>query len=158
MAGPRLSARALLPVLALSALLSACGPSPESAAGFRLPDGDSDMGRQAFASLGCTACHQVLGDDELAYVGGGEPVVLGGEISRVKTYGELVTSVINPSHRISPRFAARDEMPEDGGSPMAATMLNEVMTIQQLIDLVAFLQGTYEVVPPTNNTYLYYYP
>ena len=31
---------------------------------------------------------------------------------------------------------------------MSYACLNEVMTVQQLVDLVAFLQPTYEIVPP----------
>jgi hypothetical protein len=31
---------------------------------------------------------------------------------------------------------------------MSYAYLNEVMTVQQLVDLVAFLQPTYQVVPP----------
>jgi hypothetical protein len=32
------------------------------------------------------------------------------------------------------------------------------MTVQQLIDLVAFLQAQYEVVPPQGEPYRYVYP
>jgi hypothetical protein len=31
---------------------------------------------------------------------------------------------------------------------MTFAFLNEVVTVQQLIDIVAFLQGEYDVVPP----------
>jgi hypothetical protein len=31
---------------------------------------------------------------------------------------------------------------------MSIVYLNDVMTVRQLTDLVAFLQGSYEVVPP----------
>jgi hypothetical protein len=47
-------------------------------------------------------------------------------------------------------FLARDypeeEVALDGRSRM--TVYNDVMTVQQLIDLVAFLQSHYQVVPP----------
>ena len=39
---------------------------------------------------------------------------------------------------------------------MALAYLNDVMTVQQLINLVAFLQSSYEVVPPPVEPY--YWP
>ncbi len=85
-------------------------------------------------------------------------VVLGGKVIRVKTYGELVTSIINPSHRISPQFAARSDPSLGEESPMPAAKLNQVMTVQQLVDLVAYLQPAYEVLPPPTSPYPNYYP
>jgi sulfur-oxidizing protein SoxX len=74
-------------------------------------------------------------------------VKLGGETTRVRTYGELVTSIINPSHRIAPAHRATGALPEDE-SVMSYAYLNDVMTVQQLVDIVALLQPTYEVVQP----------
>ena len=69
---------------------------------------------------------------------------LGGAVSSIKTQGDLVTSIINPSHRV---VGWRSEtMGPDGQSIM--TVYNEFMTVQQLIDLVAFLQQRYDFVPP----------
>jgi sulfur-oxidizing protein SoxX len=138
-------------------LLSGCGMSPESAVGFRLPDGDTDRGRQAFEALRCNGCHTVEGVD-VAYVGQGDvEYALGGTTTRVRTYGELVTSIINPSHRIAPGYRT-PEVEATGESPMASARLNEVMTVQQLIDLVAFLQAQYAVVPPEIYPYSRIYP
>jgi mono/diheme cytochrome c family protein len=84
-------------ILACAAVLPGCMPGPESALGFRLPDGDADRGLVAFTDLQCHACHSVEGL-ELQYLGTGRADVrLGGDVIRVKTYGELVTSIINPS-------------------------------------------------------------
>ena len=84
-------------------LLHGCGGYGEkSSSGFRLPDGDAAAGRQAFTDLHCNACHDVKGQD-IKFEGTRKiTVVLGGDVSRVKTYGELVTSIINPSHKIAP--------------------------------------------------------
>jgi sulfur-oxidizing protein SoxX len=123
--------------------LAAC--SPESPFGFRLPNGDAAAGRQAFVDLRCYACHEVAGVpiadiERIAHVG------LGGKTTYVKTYGELVTSIINPSHKIAP--PNRESAVPEGQSLMRYAYLNETMTVQQLVDLVAFLQPTYQVVPP----------
>ena len=46
----------------------------------------------------------------------------------------------------------------NGQSLMTLPYLNDVMTVQQLIDLVAFLQGSYQVMPPALSPYSYQYP
>jgi hypothetical protein len=141
-------------ILTLLAALAAC--SPESPFGFRLPDGDAAAGREAFVALACNACHEVRGV-AIAHIEGAARVPLGGQTTRVKTYGELVTSIINPSHRIAPRDREDGVLP-GGESLMTAAYLNEVMTVQQLVDLVAFLQPTYEVVQPPPPVHWYVYP
>jgi mono/diheme cytochrome c family protein len=144
-------------ILVCATLLTACLPAPESARGFRLPDGDADRGLAALTDLQCHACHSVEGLD-LQYLGtGAADVKLGGTVARVKTYGELVTSIINPSHKLAPGYQ-RDEVSIDGESLMTLASVNDVMTVQQLIDLVAFLQARYEVVPPQYDPYGYVYP
>ena len=134
----------------LLGLLGLCGcmPSPESSVGFRLPDGDAERGRAAFVDLQCHGCHAVAGVD-LEFTGtGAVRVELGGQVSRVRTYGELVTSIINPSHRLAPGYDPA-YVTTGGESIMTLAYINEVMTIQQLIDVVAFLQDQYDVSPPS---------
>ena len=142
----------LVLLAALSAV--ACDTGPRSARGFRLPDGDAVAGEQSFLALGCHGCHSIK-DAELPapLVAGPVQVELGGMVSRVKTYGELVTSVINPSHRIAP--GGGDRATGEGESVMR--VYNEVMTVQQLVDLVAYLQSHYDVVPPEYTYYRYGY-
>lgn len=135
-------------------LLAACGP--KSPLGFSLPDGNVDRGRQAFVDLRCASCHEIEGLD-IAYREGLARVTLGGPTTRIKTYGELVTSIVNPSHRIAPRYP-EEQVAVDGESLMSKAYLNDVMTVQQLIDLVAFLQSTYELTPPPVPTYWRVYP
>jgi L-cysteine S-thiosulfotransferase len=142
-------------IAALFLVAALAGCSPESPFGFRLPDGDPAAGRQAFLDLRCNSCHEVRGV-AIEYREGLAHVPLGGQTTRVKTYGELVTSIINPSHRIAP--PNRDAVLPGGQSIMSAAYLNEVTTVQQLVDLVAFLQPTYEVVQPPIPARWYIYP
>lgn len=120
-----------------------CEMGPRSGRGLRLPEGDLDRGAAAFRDLGCVACHDVAGDAASATREGSAVIVtLGGEVTRVETYGELVTSIINPSHDISGRYP-RERVAEGDLSKMKN--FNEGMTVAQLIDLTAFLQSKYEV-------------
>jgi L-cysteine S-thiosulfotransferase len=134
--------------LAFLAMLTAACVNFRSSAGFRLPDGDPERGKTAFVELKCYTCHTVSGMDlavrgkEYAYL---RSVVLGGETRRVKTYGELVTCIINPSHSLAKGYP-RELITKNGQSAMAN--FNDTLTVQQLIDLVAFLQSRYQLLPP----------
>jgi len=73
-------------------------------------------------------------------------ILLGGHTPRIEAFGDIVTSIVNPSHRL-----ARDYKPlagQDGKSPMTAQFLNDVMTTQQLVDIAAFLRVEYDYIPP----------
>ena len=133
--------------------LTACDTGPKSATGFRLPDGDAEVGKQLFVQLECNSCHTI---HDLEIPAAAQPgpvsVSLGGPVARVRTYGHLVSSVINPSHRIAPRYS-EEGVTEDGESLMR--VYNETMTVQQLIDLVAFLQVQYKVTIPQNSYHSY---
>jgi len=136
--------RKCIALLSCLTALAAC--TPQSPFGFHLPDGDAEAGRDAFVNLGCNACHEVAGVP-IEYLEGITRIKLGGETTHLRTYGELVTSIINPSHKIGPEHRARGAV-LDGESVMTYLYLNQIMTVQELVDLVAFLQPTYEVVPP----------
>jgi len=131
----------LIFVVVLLAGASGCMRTPESAAGFRLPDGDPIAGRQEFINLKCHQCHSIP-DEAFPEIADVEPlyIVLGGDVTRVKTYGELVAAIINPSHKL------KEEVSESGVSKM--TVYNDVMTVGQLTDLVVFLQPHYNVIAP----------
>ena len=132
-------------VLAVAAL-AGCGRDRMSERGFSLPEGNVSNGQKAFVYLHCYECHFIEGvelppveTDENPYV------QLGGDVSRVKTYGDLVTSIINPSHKLAPGYPL-ETITEDGRSKMP--VYNGYMTVQELIDIVAFLQPQYQVVVP----------
>ena len=142
-------ARSVAVAAAVVTVVTLHGCSQESD-GFALPEGDITAGKQTFVSLGCNGCHSVadiehtpipaqierLGQEVSATVN----VPLGGQTTRYRTQGELVASVINPNHKMSRRY---DRSAATTTSPMVSA--NEVMTVQQLIDLVAFLQQEYEI-------------
>lgn len=129
-------------------LTAACG-KPE----FALPPGSVDAGKMAFLELRCNSCHSVEGHVEHAPTEAGAiHVQLGGTVSRVKTYADLVTSIINPSHKLSRGLNTMTATAE-GTSRMP--VYNDVMTVQQLVDLTAFLETTYEVWVPPYNVYQY---
>ena len=111
--------------------------------GFTLPAGDGERGQAAFVAFRCFDCHQVEG---VSLPPSEEPnqviVKLGGEVSREKSYADLVTGIINPSHRLATGYDP-NLVAQDGKSRM--TVYNDVMTVSQLIDIVTFLQQHYEL-------------
>ena len=117
-----------------------------STRGFRLPDGNAAAGREAFLYMQCHQCHSIKGE-QLAIIPGQEPpyIELGGEVTQVRTYGELVTSIINPTHKLATGYA-KDVVSVEGVSNMY--VYNQYMTVQELIDIVMFLQPYYKVVAP----------
>jgi sulfur-oxidizing protein SoxX len=138
--------------LAAVAVLGGCQPEPNSGRGFTLPVGNVDAGKSAFLTLECQACHIVKEIEQLS-VADGKPrmsIPLGGEVTRIQTYGELVTSIINPSHRLARAVPGADQTagPGKSDSPVSPmTNYNQVMTVQQLIDLTTFLQSLYRIRP-----------
>jgi len=122
--------------------LSACVPDDRKQGDIYLPEGDAPTGEMHFVSLGCVSCHSVIGA-ELPEPAEAGPVrvLLGSRTGRRMSYGELVTSIVNPSHRLSGRYR-KDEVSREGKSLM--TSYNDVLTVTQLTDLVAFLQAHYE--------------
>ena len=134
--------------LLLASLMALSGCDQDRAMserGFRLPDGNAVAGRETFLYMHCNQCHTIK-DEQLPTVAGFEPFVeLGGTLTRVKTYGELVTAIINPSHKLADGYP-EDLVSDDGVSKMY--VYNGFMTVQELTDLVMFLQGQYELVPP----------
>ena len=137
---------AIRTLLALSfALLIACNSGPKGSAGFALPDGDASVGKTNYLALQCNACHQMAAVAQLETEE--EPdisVAIGGKTTRIRTYGELVTSIINPSHRLA-RGYSTDTIQMEGQSRMKN--YNDEMTVSELIDLVAFVQSSYEIEP-----------
>lgn len=138
--------RICLGILGLAALLTACVPGRKSAAGFHLPGGDIDRGKLAFTELKCHACHEVAGVALPTPVAEPRvPVALGGIVPQSRTDGELVASIVDPSHHLVPGY---DLDLVRTGSLSRMGDFSESMSVRQLIDLVAFLHSTYEVRPP----------
>jgi len=135
-------------ILLLAALtaFTGCEADRMSEKGFSLPEGNALAGKEAFVYMHCHECHTIAGE-ELPTLAMADPpyVALGGKVTRVKTYGELVTAIINPSHKLAQGYAA-ELVTNDGESKMP--MYNGYMTVQELIDIVAYLQPHYDVYVP----------
>ena len=146
----------LLMTVALS-VTSGCVTPPKSGKGFTLPVGDAQAGKIIYTSLQCNACHRIDGVDQIA-AEREEPelsIALGGEVTRIETYGELVTSIINPSHRLAKGYPV-DVVSVDGKSKMKN--YNDAMTVTQLTDLVAFVQSKYKLLEYELTDYPIYGP
>ena len=136
-----------------------CGAGPDLGRGFTLPEGDAKAGKANYVSLQCNACHWIDGIEQRA-AEGEEPemsIALGGPVTQIKNYGDLVTSIINPSHRLARGFPieAPDAVSVDGKSKMR--IYNDVMTVTQLVDLVMFLESKYSLLPYVRTAYPKYY-
>ncbi|PCJ48450.1 MAG: cytochrome C [Gammaproteobacteria bacterium] len=135
--------KTLLIVLLVTALVG-CESGPNTGEGFSLPEGDAANGKVTFVELGCNTCHSISDVEQLPSDQKGFPrVKLGGHVQNIKTYGELVTSIINPSHKVLRRYNEGIVKSEDDSSKMQ--LYNDVMTVTQLIDLVTFLEDNYDV-------------
>ena len=115
---------------------------------FALPEGDPDNGLETFLALGCTSCHSAEGAPHNTEAGTELHVPLGGEVRRQRTYTYLVTSIINPSHRAAKRTLVETVTVVDGEEVSKMPFFNDIMTVQQLTDLVTFLSPQYKVVIP----------
>jgi mono/diheme cytochrome c family protein len=123
----------------------------------RFPLGNVQRGREAFVSLECHACHRIDGVELVSHPNPAPTrVSLGGHTPRIETYGDIITAIVNPSHRLARSY--RDAAGRDRPSPMAAEFLNDVMTTQQLVDVAAFLRTEYDYVPPPPPPYWESYP
>jgi mono/diheme cytochrome c family protein len=141
----------ILALLSSAALVVGCAYNPSF--GFPIEEGDIDEGRQAFVDHQCHQCHSVAGVRLPELAGASPPQLeLGGEITGVKSYAELMTSIINPTHAISDRY--REQLRLDAVVPLESPMPMpsiDNMTVRQLIDLVAFLDSRYLLIEGYDN-------
>ncbi len=152
----RLKAWATVAAIAVTGVLGACGTDPAPVRGFVLPEGDVQRGQEVFATVGCRDCHTIADVDMPPFDAGRVlNIELGGEVYRVKTYGELLTSIVNPNHIVSAQYRAMLDAEErkDPQSPMPE--FNDVINVTQLIDLTAFLHTRYELLAPQYRGYYY---
>ena len=145
---------AVLATFATIFVLLGCEADRMSERGFSLPEGNAMMGREAFVYMHCHECHTVVNEEFPAVAMADPPFVeLGGQVTRVKTYGELVTAIINPSHKLAPGYPL-DTVTNDGETSRMP-IYNGYMTVQELIDIVAFLQPHYDVYVPAYEYRIY---
>ena len=101
---------------------------------FTWPKGDPARGRAVFAKLECYSCHEVRGEKFPAPKEKGK---LGPELAMMGPLHEVdyfAEAILNPSAVIE---KGKGYQAPDGSSKMPS--FNDSMTIQELIDLVAFL-------------------
>jgi L-cysteine S-thiosulfotransferase len=137
--------RIALSALCAAVLLAGCVTSRKSTRGFHLPDGDPKAGEIVFTELRCHTCHEVVGAALPAPVADPPvPVVLGGVVSRPWTDAELMTAIVDPSYRLA---YGHPKSLITSGTRSRMGDFRQSLTVQQLVDLVAFLQSKYEVEP-----------
>jgi hypothetical protein len=129
-----LSATAIL--LGVSALLLAAACASNDAGGepseFFLPVGDATAGREAFIELYCYYCHQVPGDPDMPGRVGDTRGPDIGERQADRSREWIAMSIVAPGHEMPPLM----RLPQ---SPMGD--YKDVMTVRQLMDLVAFIEN-----------------
>lgn len=99
---------------------------------FRMPKGDPVKGRAVFDKFSCYSCHEVRGEK---FPPLGKDQAVGPELSQMGPLHPLeyfTESTINPS-----AVAAKKYRGPDGKSKMPS--FNEDMTVQELIDLSAYM-------------------
>lgn len=135
-------ANATILFLFLTVLLAGCDPAIRDKDQIHLPEGDAASGKELFVALGCVSCHTVLGAElPETEMKGPIRVVLGSSTSRALTYAQIVTSIVNPSHRLSKRYP--EERVSDEGTSLMVNY-NDIITVAQVTDLAAFLGEYYE--------------
>ena len=145
------------PLLAATVLLSAvaCSNQDGSVRGFVLPKGDVEVGKATFVAIGCPKCHTVAGANIEQPPGEQFHIELGGEQTRVKHYGDLLTSVINPDHKVAKEYQVSKEAGKSDSSPMPK--FTSRMTVDQMVDIVEFLHASYTSTQPDYLGPYYYY-
>lgn len=138
-----------LGALLLLMALTACTRESAPVKGFVMPQGDLAQGEQVFVKYNCHACHTIPGVDLPKF----DPppplvLVLGGEVYRVKNSGELLTSVINPTHVISEEYISTLEEAQQAGTTTPMPYYGDTMTISEMVNLVSFLEAQYSKLMP----------
>lgn len=123
-----------------------CDSGPKTGRGFPLPEGNVEKGKIPFVDLECNSCHRVAG---VELPPPGEPpaavVALGAMSAKSEPTGSWVqSSSILPT--VWPESYPRELLGPGEKSPVVN--FNDEMTVNQMIDLVAFLQSRYEILLP----------
>ena len=112
---------------------------------FALPPGNADAGRQAYADFECFKCHEVQGEQFPAPKpdqGGVGPAL--SEMGPMHPAEYFAEAIINPNASATWRIKHHKEEKKGYLGPDGTTKMpsyNGAMTVQQLIDLVAYLKS-----------------
>jgi len=141
--------RSVFLLAAMLLAVSACSEEGRPVKGFVLPEGDIAQGEQVFIDFNCHSCHTIPGT-EFPEVEFKPPFILeiGGEVYRVRRYGELLTAIVNPDHIISPKYIAMLNRADRDAIISPMPYFGEDLTVAELIDLVAFLHAQYTKLQP----------
>lgn len=153
-----LAAMLLGPAIPLA--VSSCkSQEARMAKGFRLPEGNTERGQAAFLQMKCHQCHTVA-EVVLPNPDSPSPIMLelGGVVRKAKTYGELVTAIIQSPHIVSTEYLAKLGEGKEPGASAPMPSFNDTMTVAQMIDIVTFLHEHYQKAPPPGVNYPYYAP
>lgn len=129
--------------------LTSCAEQDQSVQGFVPPEGDIAAGQLSFTNYGCNNCHVVAGT-EIAYLGDDKipRIQLGGKVRKVKSFGDLLTSIVNPNHSLVTQYlkSLPNQERKTASSPMPD--FNKQLTVADMIDLAEFLHSRYEETVP----------
>lgn len=117
-------------------LTMGCGQEREAAppSEFFLPMGNVEAGRQAFEELACYSCHEVEGEPDLpAPVDDVRAPTIGGDQAG-QSRERIANSIVSPQHEVAPPRGWTEEM----------VNYRSDMSVQQLLDLVAFVASKAE--------------
>jgi mono/diheme cytochrome c family protein len=126
--------------LLVSPLAPAQPPRVPPGWGFTMPVGDATAGKQVFETMQCCSCHTVRGQrfgDPLQNPGGIGPDLTAEHGRLPAEY--LAESIVSPSRVLAHGQFRAPYRAADGRSRMGD--YSEIMTVRELIDLVAFLRG-----------------
>jgi len=127
-------------VLLVSPLALAQSPRVPPGWRFTLPAGDATAGKQAFEKMQCYSCHTVRGQrfgDPAQNPGGIGPDLTAAHGRLPAEY--LAESIVSPSRILAHGQFRAAYRAADGQSRMGD--YSEIMTVRELIDLVAFLRS-----------------
>jgi hypothetical protein len=154
----RFATLSVIVLAGLCTLLLSC-TKEKPVKGFVMPKGDAERGQEVFVAFNCYGCHDVAGV-ELPQRGSEPPfiVTLGGEVLKVKDYGELLTAIVIPDHVVSSKYRAK--LMQAGKDPDQSPMpyFGDIMTVTELTDLTEFLHGQYTLMARDYYRGHYYYP
>lgn len=120
--------------------LSAQSDAHVKSDGFYLPVGDADEGRKAFTKFKCVTCHAVYFDRSLPQPVAEKPGPVLGAPERMHMPGEFADAIVSPSRHIMPGFEQKDS----DGKLSRMGEFSQMMTVQELVDIVAYLMDQEE--------------
>jgi mono/diheme cytochrome c family protein len=100
-----------------------------------LASGNAEAGRQAYLDLKCNSCHTIAGEP----AGARPPRLPGPQLGKLQAQqspGQIADSIAAPSHVISQKRG-----PWSGALESPMGDYTHVMTVRQLMDLVAYIRS-----------------